>query len=325
LVANKKTLTLIACVLAVFSVCSIADEPPISGDVIRVLSWNISGDAFVSEQREFQSLLRWADPDLILLDEVQPSANEADLQKSFDALRPDIDDTWTVDIGASGGRQRCVVASRAPQEALPEFASIIPYPDADRRYLLQHMSDDDLDYTKYGLDGGIPVNGAIVLDGDRRLLAIITDLQCCGNDQSSWQEYRRRAEVREIRRLIQKVLQRTSVDGIVIAGDFNLVNGPMPLVTLNGPISPDDTGFITAEVYHPDGNASWTWDGRGTPFPSGTLDFQLYDSQPLMMRSGFVLETENLSPEMLKRHELESQTSARTGRHRPLLVEYGWK
>jgi len=306
-------------------VCSIADEPQISGDGIRVLSWNISGDAFVSEQREFQSLLRWADPDLILLDEVQPSANEADLQKSFDALHPEIDDTWTVDIGVSGGRQRCVVASRAPQESLPEFSSKIPYPDADRRYLLQHMSDDDLEYSKYSLDGGIPVNGAIVLDGDRRLLAIIADLQCCGNDQSSWQEYRRRAEVREIRRLIQQVLQRTSVDGIVIAGDFNLVNGPMPLVMLNGPISPDDTGFITAEVYHPDGNASWTWDGRGTPFPSGTLDFQLYDSQPLMMRSGFVLETENLSPEMLKRHELESQTSARTGRHRPLLVEYGWK
>ena len=325
MVANNKTLALITCVLAVFSTSSIADEPKVPGKSIRILSWNISGDAFVSEQREFRSLLSWADPDLILLDEVQPSASKADLLESFDALGPDTDDTWTVDIGVSGGRQRCVVASRARQEALPEFASIIPYPDADRRYLLQHMSDDDLDYSMYSLDGGIAVNGAIVLDGDRRLLTIIADLQCCGNDQSSWQEYRRRAEAREIRRLIQQVLQRTSVDGIVIAGDFNLVNGPMPLVMLSAPSSPDDTGLITAQVYHPNSSASWTWDGRGTPFPSGTLDFQLYDSQQLKMRSGFVLDTESLPPETLKQHELDRETSARTGRHRPLLVEYGWK
>jgi hypothetical protein len=325
LVASKKTLALIACVLAVFSVCGIADEPQISGDSIRVLSWNISGDAFVSEQREFRSLLRWADPDVVLLDEVQPSANKSDLLKSLDAMRPDINNTWSVDIGVSGGRQHCVVASRAPQESLPEFSSIIPYPVADRRYLLEHMSDDDFEYSKYSLDGGIPVNGAIVLDGDQRLLTIIADLQCCGDDQSSWQEYRRRAEAREIRRLIQQVLQRTSVDGIIIAGDFNLVNGPAPLVMLSAPSSPDDTGLITAEVYHPNSSASWTWDGRGTPFPSGTLDFQLYDSRQLMMRSGFVLDTESLPSETLKQHELDRETLARTGRHRPLLVEYGWK
>jgi len=159
LVTGKNTVALIACVLAISSAYSIADEAKDSGDRIRVLSWNISGDAFVSEQREFQSLLSWADPDLVLLDEVQPSAKGADLLKSFDTLHPNTDEIWTVDIGVSGGRQRCVVASRVPQEALPEFASIIPYPDADRRYLLEHMSDDDLEYSKYSLDGGIPVTG----------------------------------------------------------------------------------------------------------------------------------------------------------------------
>ena len=325
MVANKNAAALVACVLAISSAYSIADEAKDSGDRIRVLSWNISGDAFVSEQREFQSLLSWADPDLVLLDEVQPSAKGADLLKSFDTLHPNTDEIWTVDIGVSGGRQRCVVASRVPQEALPEFASIIPYPDADRRYLLEHMSDDDLEYSKYSLDGGIPVNGAIVLDGGRRLLTIIADLQCCGDDQNSWHEYRRRAEAREIRRLIQQVLQRTSVDGIIIAGDFNLVNGPMPLVMLSRPNSPANTGLVAAEVYHPNSSTSWTWDGRGTPFPSGTLDFQLYDSQKLVMHSGFILDTEKLSAEMLQHHALESDTAGLTGRHRPMLVEYGWK
>lgn len=325
MVANNETLVLITCVLAVFSASSIADEPKGPGESIRILSWNISGDAFVSEQPEFRSLLHWADPDIVLLDEVQPTANKSDLLKSFDGLRPNIDATWTIDIGLSGGRQRCVVASRAPHESLPEFSSIIPYPDADRRYLLQHMSDDDLEYFNYSLDGGIPVNGAIVLDGDQRLLTIIADLQCCGDDQDSWQEYRRRAEAKEIRKLIQQVLQRTTVDGVLIAGDFNLVNGPMPLVILSESGTPDNAGLIAAELYHPDASTSWTWDGRGTPFPSGTLDFQLYDSQNLVMHSGFILDTEKLSAEMLQQHGLESDTAGLTGRHRPMLVEYGWK
>jgi hypothetical protein len=324
-VAQRPTTAPIAFILTILSVCSVAADPQPSDDSIRVLSWNISGDAYTSQQQEFLALLRWADPDVVLLDEVDPSTNDTQLAKSLGGLRPDIDEKWTVDIGVSGGRQRCVVASRAAQESLPEFSSIIPYPDADRRYLLEHMSDDELDYRMYGIDDGIPVNGAIVLDGTRRLLTIIADLQCCGDDQNSWQEYRRRAEVRVIRGLIEQVLQRTSVDGILIAGDFNLVNGPIPLVMLSKPHEPDDTGLLTAEVYHPNGSESWTWDGRGTAFPSGTLDFQLYDSQQLTMRSGYILDTESLPPETLEQHGLESATSGRTGRHRPVLVEYSWR
>jgi hypothetical protein len=312
-------------ILAIVSACSVASKPQAADDSIRILSWNISDDAFVSEQQEFQALLQWADADVLLLDEVAPSASDAELMKSLDALRSDKKETWTINSGVSGGRQRCIVARRAPQEAVPEFSSIVPYPDADKRYLMEHMSTEELDYANYGLDGGIPVNAAIILTGGRRLLTVIADLQCCGDDQSSWQEYRRRVEARAIRRLVRQVLQRTSVDGILIAGDFNLVNGPMPLVVLRGPYSPDHAGLMAAEIYHPDGATSWTWDGRMTPFPSGTLDYQLYSPRELVMRSGFILDTERLPLETLEQHELESAMSGRTGRHRPLVAEYGWK
>jgi hypothetical protein len=311
-------------VLAIVSACSVAGKPQTTDDNIRILSWNISDDAFVSRRGEFQSLLLWADADVVLLDEVAPSASDAELMKSLDTLRSDEKETWTINRGISGGRQRCVVASRAPQEIVHEFATIVPYPDADRRYLEEHMSTEELDYSNYGLDGGIPVNAAIILTGGRRLLTVIADLQCCGDDQNSWQEYRRRVETREIRKLVRQVLQRTSVDGIVIAGDFNLVNGPMPLIVLSGPYSPNHAGLVAAEIYHPDGVTSWTWDGRMTPFPSGTLDFQLYGPQDLLMRSGFILNTESLPPETLEQHELESGMSGKTGKHRPLVVEYGW-
>jgi hypothetical protein len=150
-------------ILAISSACGVAGEPLAADDSIRVLSWNISEEAFVSEQEEFQSLLLWADPDVVLLDEVAPTANEEELMKSLVALHSRTDETWTINIGESGGRQRCVVASRAPQEALPEFSTIIPYPDADRRYLLEHMSNGDDAYNAFRLDVGIPVNGAIII------------------------------------------------------------------------------------------------------------------------------------------------------------------
>ena len=310
--------------LAFLSASSTADERPTNDDEFRVMSWNISDDAYTAQQQEFRSLLLWADPDIVLLDEVAPSATEDELSSSLENLRPGENEAWKVNIGVSGGRQRCVIASRASQELLPEFSSIVPYPAADRRYLREHMSSKELAYDNYGMDGGIPVNGAIILAGGRRLLAVIMDLQCCGDDQDSWQEYRRRVEAREIRRLIQQVLQRTSVDGIVIAGDFNPVNGPMPVISLSGFYTSAHAGLIAAELYHPDGSTAWTWDGRQTPFPSGTLDYQLFGPQGLTMRSGFIMDTEGSPPETLERYRLESESLRRTGRHRPLLVDYGW-
>lgn len=311
--------------LLLAAAAGLAAEAPPSAGTVRILSWNVSDDAFVAEKREFASLLRLADPDIVLLDEVAPSASEQDLMDSLRTLRSGELESWTVTIGASGGRQRTVIASRAPQESLAEFSGVVPYPAAERRYLEERLSAEDLAYSNYSMAGGIPVGGAIILDGDRRLLTIIADLQCCGDDQDSWQEYRRRVEAREIRRLLRQVLQRSSVDGIVVAGDFNLVNGPMPLVLLSGPYTPGSRALLAAELYHGDRSAAWTWDGRGTSFPSATLDFQLFDPQGLTMRSGFILDTQGLPPDTLAEYGLEIGASQRTGRHRPLLVEYRWR
>jgi len=276
---------------------------------IRIVSWNISDDVFVSEREAFQALISQAAPDVLLLDEVAPTADAAKLAKVLAGIQHAEGQTWNIEFGTSGGRQRAVIASLDPLEALPEFSSIVPYPDADRQYILEQMPARDRNNRSYSMDHGIPVNGAIVSIGGRRLLTVIADLQCCGDSPESWQEYRRRVEAREIRRLVRQVLERTRVDGIVIAGDFNIVNGAIPLVLLTGPYHSHDTGLIPAELYHSDGQATWTWDGRGTPFPSSAIDFQLYSPRPLEMQSGFVLDTE----------------SSRTGRHRPLVAEYAWR
>jgi len=304
---------------------ALADEDPAGGASVRILSWNISGEAFVAEPQAFLSLLRWADPDIVLLDEVLPSADISELQAALADLRADDDETWYVSVGASGGRQRDVVASRAPLEMLPEFSIMIPYPDAVRRYVLERMTDHHRSDADHSMDYGIPVNAAIVVVDGRRLLTVVVDLQCCGPDPDTWPEYRRQAEARTIRQRIEQVLERTTVDSLVIAGDLNLVSGMAAAQILSEPYSICPDGLNTAELYHPTNDANWTWDGRGMPFPNGRLDFQLYCSESLEMLSGFILNTENLAPEALQELDLESDSSLKTGRHRPLLAEYGWK
>ncbi|MBT8098435.1 MAG: endonuclease/exonuclease/phosphatase family protein [Gammaproteobacteria bacterium] len=309
---------------ALLSVVGDAEERSGNYESIRILSWNISDDAFVTEQQAFQSLLLWADPDVVLLDEVRPSADPEQLAKVLMALRPGENGAWHIDVGKSGGRQRGVIASRAPLRRLQAFSSVVPYPETDKRRILDGMSPNDRANPDWSMGGGIPVNGAIIQAGSERLLAVIADLQCCGNSPNSWQELRRRVEAREIRRLIRQVAGENSVDGIVLAGDFNMVNSTFPMTLVAGPYPAPHSGLIPAEVYHPDGETTWTWDGRRTPFPSNTLDYQLYGPHGLKKRSGFILDTENIPPEVRERFGLETDTSARTGRHRPLVVEYRW-
>jgi len=301
-----------------------ADALPEGDSRFRILSWNISEDAFVQHPQAFAGILRRADPDILLFDEVAPNVKASKLQSVLDDL-PLVDgEDWHIDIGISGGRQRGAIVSRAPLEPLQEFSSVVPYPEADKRHILQSMSDAERNSSAYSMEFGIPVNGALIMQDGRRLLVLIIDLQCCGDTPGSWQEYRRRVEAREIRKLVRRILDRVAVDGIVVAGDFNAVNTPIPIVRLMGPYPAPHSGLLPAELYHLDGTSSWTWDGRGTPFSSSALDFQLYNPNALCVESGLILDTEDLSAADLQTYGLEPRTSRRLSEHRPLIVEYAW-
>ena len=289
------------------------------------MSWNISDDAFVSRPTEFSSLLRRADPDVLLLDEVAPAADVEKLRNVLDGLQAGDEAGWHINYGVSGGRQRGVIASRMALEALPEFLSTIPYPENAGQHISKRMSEHDRARTIWTMEGGIPVNGAVVLMGNRRLLVVVADLQCCGDGPGSWQEYRRRIEMQEIRRLIRQVIARTQVDGVIVAGDFNLIHSAIPLVILAGPYEGAHPGLIPAEIYHLDGSTSWTWDGRGTPYPSRALDFQLYSPRSLTVRQGLILDSEDFPAEELEQYGLQPGTSGLLSDHRPLVVEYAWR
>lgn len=279
-------------------------------------------------------MVAYSRPDILLLDEVQPASKESLLRKALPEPANTRDSIWHIDYGASGGRQRGVIASRFPLENVPEFDTILAYPKQDYDFIAASMKKHERNYQNWTLDDGIAANAAIVLAGEHRLLVVTLDLQCCGNDPGSWQEYRRRAEVREIRKLIKTVLIRTEVDGIIVAGDFNVVSTPLPLLILSNLDNDRHSNLSMAEVYQSDGS-SWTWDGRGTEFPSRAMDFQLYSAKSLRMKGGFIFNSELLSADETEHPQLEhlqpehfqfdGGTSKQLSDHLPVVVDYQWK
>ena len=292
------------------------------GDAVRVLSWNVSSDAFVRDPSSFRALLTSADADILLFDEVGPDTTEAQLRAAL--ARRDGGGDWHIDIGRSGGRQRGVIVSRVPLERLPEMSEVVPYPARERERIRSLMVAANADRPGYSMDGGVPVNGAILRAGSRRLLVVIVDLQCCGEDPAAWEEDRRRVEAREIQARIEQVLRRTQVDGVIVAGDLNLVSTPLPLVILSGPYPLPHAGLIAADLRHVDGKETWTWNGQGTPFPSRPMDFVLYTPNALRLRTGYILDSADLGRPELERLGLQPDAARRVSAHLPLVTEFLW-
>lgn len=292
---------------------------------MRVVSWNVSRDAFVRDPAAFRGLMRRARADILLLDEVAPSTSMSQIRVALAGLQSDGREDWHIDVGQSGGRQRGVIVSRWPLERLPELADTVPYPESERLRLYERMAAANELRPAFTMDDGIPVNGAVVLAGERRLLVVIADLQCCGDNPAGWQEERRRVETREIRRRVTQVLERTSVDGIILAGDFNVVITPLPLVIASGPYPQPHSGLIAAELRHLDLSETWTIDNRNNRFPSQAVDFMLYTPQALELREGYVLDSADLSPAERAELGLEPEAAHSLSDHRPLVAGFVWR
>jgi endonuclease/exonuclease/phosphatase family metal-dependent hydrolase len=295
---------------------------------LRVLSWNVSGDSFVKHPEAFRQHLLAADPDLILLDEAAGTRGPDDLRPLLDGLRGPTDTKWNISWGARGGRQRGVVASRLAVAPIDAFQSN-RYRDEDARSVLALVSPGSAAQVRQSIDDGIPVHAAIVTSAGRRLLVVTVDLQCCGE---TWQEVRRLAEAREIRRLVSEAIVRDRPDAAVIAGDFNVaiprageVIGVVPLLVSSGPYPPPVHGLIAAEAYRRDGTRPWTIDGRETGFPSAPFDFQLYSPSTLSVVDALVLDSEDTGHSVTGVARLKPEWSQQLSEHRAVVVTYRWK
>jgi hypothetical protein len=174
------------------------------------------------------------------------------------------------------------------------------------------------------MDNGIAVAGAIIQVGARSILAVSVDLQCC-KGTPDWQEMRRQLEVAAIRNIVQDVLTGEPVDAVLVGGDFNLVSTGTPLVMLTNPYPAPHFALVPADAWHLDGLEVWTWDGRGSPFPTSALDFQLYSFASLEVAQAVVFSTEDLGSEELAALGLSATSSRSLSDHLPIVVDYKWR
>jgi endonuclease/exonuclease/phosphatase (EEP) superfamily protein YafD len=284
---------------------------------LRVLVWNVSRESFFENAAGFRRVLDAVSADLLMLDEMPGTTKAAAIARGLPRGEP----RWNVVYGSAGGRhQRPSLAARFELQPIIAFEQLgyDPAQAADWRRRAPAPLQARLEDT---LDGGVPAVGAVFARDGRRVLAVGLDLQCCGDEAGSWEEERRVAEATAIRAALDATLAQGGIDAVLLGGDFNVVGGPAPLQVLQG----DGNGLPlqAVDVRHRDGVATWTWDGRGTPFPSSRIDYLLHSAalRPLQAQ---VFDTEGLSAAEQQALDLPAGLSATLSQHRPLVVDFTW-
>ena len=86
--------------------------PRPKGTDFRVMSWNVSGPRFIQKASGFRAIIQLADPDILLLDELEGGRSVEEIASVLRGLRGKADTAWHMIIGAGGGYQRGAVISR---------------------------------------------------------------------------------------------------------------------------------------------------------------------------------------------------------------------
>ena len=297
------------------------------GTQIRVLQWNMADRGLLERPDVFRRIVVALAPDVLMLHEVNGELGPEGVARflsSLDAGRAIV--PWHFVMGEGGGYQRSIVASRNAVIPIPAFR-FIPYPDSVAAELVEAAPTAIHTRLRNSLAAGVPTGGAIVEIAGKRLAAFPLDLQSAGNDPASWQERRRQAEARIIQQHVLRALAaHAPLDGIVIAGDMNLVATDRPLRILQEPGSTRGGRYLVAIPARQLGERSGaTWDNGEGRFPPGRLDWFLYDNDAFHVRGAFVFDTRDLPDRWLATHGLRRDDSARASDHMPIVVDLAWK
>jgi hypothetical protein len=287
------------------------------GDTIRILEWNVSDSAWVKNESATRSVLRHADPDVVVLIQIHPGLTTVDLKRVLSGIRGPGDTAWHLSYRGSSGLEHTAIASRTPIVEVPEFENI-PFPTT-RSDAQQAIPTDP---AERGVKPAVPITAVTLKWKSGSLLVVGLHFTCCGTIDT-WREYRRRIEADEVRARLRTAVSRIRPDGVVIAGDMNLVSGRAALDTVLKsivvkPLSP----MMRVDALHLDGWTDWTWDGTGTQFNGGRLDNVVYSSGTLRPVFSRIWDTADLSPDTLRAYGLEASSSKTINRHRPVVVDF---
>ena len=110
-------------------------------------------------------------------------------------------------------------------------------------------------------------------------------------------------------------------DGIVIAGDFNLVGSPDPLTLMAAELDFDGTGLKIASSLQLDGRSNVTWSDAAQPFGPGRLDYLLYSGSTLKLLGSFVLDSRDVEPRWRDTHGLDVNDTDLAADHLPIVAD----
>jgi len=322
---------LLIAVLALLAACAqrpTADErvetapvwlPRHPDTAFRMLVWNVSRASFFREQETARALLSAAAADLLLLDEMPGTTSEALIAAALPA-RPD---GWQVIYGVGGGAfERASIASTFDLQRVDAFDRL-PYSDALVASWLGQAPERLQPRLIADLPAGVAAVGATLTVQGRRLLVVGLDLQCCGDTPESWEEEKRQVEAGAIRDAVLARFASGGLDAVLVAGDVNNVQGDQPLKILRGELD----GELALDEVVPArrlSDATWTWDGRGTPFASKQLDHVLHSAALLPLQAR-ILDSEDMDAAELAALGLAAGSSATVSAHRPIVVDFGWR
>lgn len=287
--------------------------------VLRVLVWNVDR-SFFRESAGFQQVLDAVDADLLILDEMPADVSAEEIAEALPAHAT----PWQVLYGSGGGpHQRASISVRAPLQRIPEFDQL-PYPRERFEAWVKAVPPEKQQRALGSLEAGVATVAGVVEWQGRRLLVVGLDLECCGETVDSPQEQRRQFEAGAIRTAIDAVAGRLQVDAVLVGGDFNNVQGDTPVRIMQR-----GAGATTSLSYptpHHRGNPAtdWTWDGRGTPYPSRRIDYLLHSDRLVVLQSQ-VFDSEDLAPCLQRSLKLGAELSRALSPHRPVVVDFAWR
>jgi hypothetical protein len=298
--------------------------PRSEGSDFRALVWNVSREKFFEHQQDYLFALRAIDADLLIFDEMPGDRGAEDVSAVLRDLDSPGDPDWQVAYGSSGDNQRVVIALRGDVEPLRPFEHL-PYPPRFVAWMRQlPLNPYQRQRLDQNLDAGIGAFAAQVRIGGRRIIAVGVDLQCCGDSDDAWEERRRYVEARAIRSTLDRVWFAREPDAVIVAGDFNAVRGKRPVNLLQGDEKRPQRRLAIADARHANGIDNWTWDGRGTPFPSRAIDFMLH-SRALRVLQALVFDAETMSESQRQNLGLDAAMFRTMGEHRPVVVDFAWR
>lgn len=301
-----------------------ASWPRAEGTSLRAVVWNVGREQLYTERAGYLAALRAIDADLVILDEMSGTRDAQDVIALLSQLDAPGDSPWQVVYGTSGDNQRAVFALRGEVHAIPSFAHL-PYPPRFLRWARKlRMKPEQRARMDQNLAAGIGAAAAEVRIDGRRLVVVGVDLQCCGDSDDSWEERRRMIEVRAIRSLLAREWSERKPDAVIVAGDFNAVRGLKPVRAMQGIVGHPTRRLAIANAVHANGQERWTWDGRGTPFPSRPIDFLLH-SRKLRPLQALVFDAETMSADQRASLDLGPDHFRRLSEHRPVVVDFAWR